>query len=205
MKDVYKQIIGFMDDLYNSIGLLAVAVEKHMKEKNFIPLKNAKDRINWKISHNINKPNGWRLSYLSRLYTHKEHGPDKYENSILYQIILETMSYFPFPCILCVKTKHKPSTSSEIYNDVWRIRSFNALSQKNGDWHSFKKETEWCIAEPSFGPPIKWVKGYFLNLFDINEPQKVYDNIILPLTSDTDSIDLSKVLTVKKYDFPGLE
>lgn len=194
-----------MDDLYNSIGLLAVAIEKHMKEKNFIPLKTAKDQINWKISHNINKPSGWRLSYLTRLYTHKEDGPNKYENSILYQIILETTSYFPFPCILCVKIKHKPSTSSEIYNDVWRARSFNALSQKNGEWHSFKKEKDWCIAKHSRRSPIEWVKGYFLNLCDIDEPKKAYDNIVVPLTSTKTSFDLSKTLTVKKYNFPGLE
>lgn len=204
MEDVYKQIIGFMDDLYNNIGLLAVAVEKHMKEKNFIPLKDARERISWNISPNINKPNGWRLSYLSRLYIHKDDGPDRYENSILYQIILETMSYFPFPCILCVKIKHEPSTSSEIYNDVWRTRSFNALSQKNGEWQSFKKENEWCIAKHSRKSPIKWIKGYFLNLCDIDELKKAYDNIVVPLTSRKASFDLIKTLTVKKYDFPGL-
>ena len=68
MEDVYKQIIGFIDELNESMSLLAVSIDKHMVEKNFIAHKNAGDQINWKISHKINQPKGWRLSYLSRLF-----------------------------------------------------------------------------------------------------------------------------------------
>lgn len=204
MEDVYKQIIGFIDELNESMSLLAVSIDKHMIEKNFIPHKSAGEQISWKISHKINRPKGWRLSYLTRLFVPTDQSNDTSEDSILYQIILETISYFPFPCILCAKMKHEPSDANVVFNKVWNTSGLNALSKKDSEWKSFRKEDGWCIAEPSFSSPIKCVKGYFLNLFDIDEPQKVYDNIIFPLTSDADSIYLSKVLTVQKYDFPGL-
>lgn len=194
-----------MDELYESVSLLAISVDKYMVEKSFIPHKSAGEKINWNITPKINRPRGWRLSYLSRLFISKDKINKLVEDSILYQIILEISSYFPFPCVLCVKIKHDPSDAGVVYSNVWNTSRMNNLSKKDAAWKSFRRENGWCVAEPSFQSPIKWVKGYFLNLFDIDEPKKVFDNIVLPLTSDEDSIDLDRALTVKKYDFPGLE
>lgn len=205
MEDVYKQIISFIDELNESMSLMAVSIDKHMNEKNFVPHQSAGEQINWKISHKISRPKGWRLSYLSRLFVPKGQQSENSENSILYQIILETKSSFPFPCILCAKIEHEPSDSGVVYNKVWNISRLNDLSKKDPAWKYFRKENGWCVAKPSFRSPIKFVKGYFLNLFDIDEPQKVYDNIVVPLTSFEADLDLDKTLTVKMYDFPGLE
>jgi len=200
---LYKRIIGYVDELNQDIGQLVAFVEQEMDERRYESLPSAGGRISWSLSSAINRSTAWRLSNAIRFFIPRK--VTKSEHSVFYLIHLETKSAFDFPPVLCCRVAHEALTESEIYQarNVFNTALLATLVYRRSQWKSLRLENGWCIAEPNSQSAVQELRGYILNLFDIDSRQRALENIVIPLTSG-DDLDLDAALTVHKYLFPEL-
>ena len=118
---------------------------------------------------------------------------DPVDRSILTLVRLETESDFDLPTVLCGMLYHDPLAFEEM-ND-WKFYSndrFKTLSNANGEWKDIEKVGKWYSAKPGDRTKIKEIRGYLLNVFDLDSFDKVKENIVLPLKEG-----------FEKYNFVG--
>lgn len=198
----FKQIIGYVDQFNRDVGRLAQAIEELMDDRGYGSLAAAGRKACWFVSSAIDRPTRWRMRHVARMLI--PLGAKKTTHSLVYLILLETKSAFDFPTIICGRLQHAALTDHEIYSKVFSTALIKSLTYKRSSWRSFQEEGGWGVAEPSEAPSGSLqIQGYILNVFDIDTRQKVFDNIVRPLTEDVP--DLDSVLTVNKYRFPELE
>ena len=68
---VFKQIVGYMDQLHHDLGQLAIFSEAAMGERGRVSLPSARDRVCWHTSHSFDKAGGLATS-LSMPLLHPE-------------------------------------------------------------------------------------------------------------------------------------
>ena len=191
----FKQIAGYMDQLHRDIGQLMILIEKLIADAGYISLPTSGNRASWGITSHFERPYWWRARYLSRCYIPEEE-ENKFSESFLFLISLETNTIFDFPVVICARTTHSPLTEREIYNQVFLTDRFKTLATSRPTWHHFGEEDGWIVAEPTFKTPITKINAYILNLFEISDQQKVIDNIVTPLLEGG---VLSEMLTLPTY------
>ncbi|MCI0397907.1 MAG: hypothetical protein L0332_11755 [Chloroflexi bacterium] len=196
---VFKQIIGYLDRFHRDVGQLVVLVEQLMEEEGFVSLPSAGNRASWNLSSHYARPDAWRIRHIARVYM--EEKGDTFEYCLFYLILLETQSEFDFPVIICGRIHHPPLKENQIYNQVYLTEHLRSLAQNRPSWQSFRLENGWTVAEPTFKTPSTRIAFYILNLFDLNDRQRVVDNIIRPLTQ---GVNLDETLTVSKHLVPAL-
>ena len=194
---VFKQIVGYVDQLNRDVGQLAIFVEAAMGERGWVSLPSARDRISWHISYSLDRSEGWRLPYLCRFYI--ENNDEKVERSVFYLVSLDVKTAFEFPTILCGRAAHQKLTEREIYGQVFHTNRLRPLLRRRSAWRLSLQENGWARAEPGFKTPTDHLQVYVLNLFDMRTKQHVIDNIVRPLTEDAALSDLRSALTVESY------
>lgn len=199
----FKQIIGYVDQLNRDVGQLVVLIERLMREQEHVSLKSAGRQICWALSHSYQKSSQWRLPHAARFFTRA--GTERVTTSAFYLILLEVRSAFPFPVVICGRMCHEPMTESQILGiEVFSTARIKSLAYKRSQWHAFRQERGWYVAEPSSAPKVKEVWGYILNLFDVEDTRKARDNIVTPLIEWERGLDLSQALTIPCYAFPEM-
>ena len=199
---VFKQIVGYVDELNRDVGQLAIFVEAAMGDRGWVSLPSARDRISWHISYSLDRSEGWRLPYLCRFYIEKTD--EKVEHSVFYLVLLDAETAFHFPTVLCGRAKHDLLTEHEIYVQVFQTHRLRPLLRKRSPWRLSLQKSGWARAEPGFRSPVDQLQVYILNLFDMSTKQRVVDNIVRPLTEDAALSDLRSALTAESYLPPGL-
>ena len=197
----FKQIIGYVDELNQDVGQVALLIEREMADQDYVSLPAVGRRACWFVSSAIHRPTRWRLRHVVRYLIRKD--TQKVDHTLFYMILLEVKSGFDFPAVICGRLEHPPFTDSEIHSNVISSGLIKSLTYPKSRWTGFRDDKGWGIARPADEKsPIKQVRGYILNLFDIDQRLKVMDNIVRPLTEDWADMDLDSVLTVRKYMFP---
>jgi hypothetical protein len=194
---VFKQIVGYIDELHRDLGQLAVFVEAAMGERGWVSLPSAGSRVCWHTAHSLDKAQGWRLPYLCRFYIQRDH--EKVDRSAFYLASLEAETAFEFPAVLCGRAAHPMLTENEIYSQVFHTHRLRSLMRRRSDWRLSCQRNGWTRADPGFRSPIDHLEVYILNLLDLSSRQHVIDNIIGPLTEDAALSDLGSALTVQSY------
>jgi hypothetical protein len=197
----YKQIIEYMDNLHRDIGQLVILIERLMEENGYMSLPSAGNRACWYLSSHYATPDKWRVPHLSRFYI--PEGREESDHTLLYLILLNSDSTFPFPVVLSARVSHPLLAEKEIYSNVWHSENLAALAAPSTLWTAHGEKEGWFGAEPTFKSAIERLHGYFLNLFDLVDRQHVIDNIIIPLT--TEDANLDQCLTIPKYGFKRAE
>jgi hypothetical protein len=194
---VFKQIVGYLDELHRDLGQLASYVEKGMDERGWGSPPSAGRRVCWYTSHSLDNAHGWRLPDLCRFYIQRDH--EKVDRSAFYLASLEAETAFEFPAVLCGRAAHPMLTENEIFRDVFQTHRLRSLLRRRSDWRLSCQRNGWTRADPGFRSPIDHLQVYILNLFDLSTKQHVIDNIIGPLTEDAAFSDLRSALTVQSY------
>ena len=195
----YRQLLAYIDELHAGISQLAVAIEKEMQSHRYEPISNARNRGYWYLSANIDRPHGWRMKMVTRFLV--PAGGAATDHSLLYQVLIDSESAFDFPTILCARLEHRRMSEARIYRHVWRSDAIATLHRKESMWTGFAEENGWCVAVPAYKSPIKRIKGYILNLLEVDSLQRVSERIVEPLVR---SGDAGWRLTVEHLVFPGL-
>ena len=199
-KELFTEIINYIDNLHRDIGQMVLLIEQSMEENNYRSPMGG--RASGEITSHYTKPEGWRIPYIYRLFIPVDPSVTTY--SIFYLVMLQTDSAFNFPPIICAKVNHPPFTESEVSSQiVWGI-NVRSLARKESSWSKFQVENGWSIAAtPKHNTQVVSVQGYILNLFDMTDQQRVIDNIVTPLINPDRNLD--DMRTVDKYVFPPLE
>jgi hypothetical protein len=194
---VFKQIVGYVDQLNRDVGQLAIFAEAAMDERGWASLPSAGSRVCWYMSHALDKAHGWRLPDLCRFYTQADQ--ETVDRSVFCFISLDVKTAFDFPTILCGRAEHERLTEHEIFIQVFQTARLRPLLRQRSPWRLSLQNSGWARAEPGFRSSVDHLQVYILNLFDIGTKQRVIDNIVRPLTEDAALSDLRSVLTVENY------
>ena len=119
---------------------------------------------------------------------------------------LETESDFDLPTVLCGMLYHDPLAFEEM-ND-WKFYSndrFKILSNANGEWKDIEKVGKWYYAKPGYRTKNKEIRGYLLNVFDLDSADKVKGNIVLPLKEGFEKDNFNSDFSAPVHAFKKLE
>jgi len=143
------------------------------------------------------------MKNLSRIYVPKDKS-EPIDKSILFLITLEGTSDLKFPSVLCGILYHEPLTYEEM-ND-WKFYSadrFKTLSNVKGEWKEIQKIKAWYSAKPGYKTKINEIRGYLLNVFDLDSDKKVKDNIIFPLKEGFEKDQFDGKFSMPVHSFAG--
>ena len=196
----FKQVMAYVDQLYEDVGKMAQLIEQLMEEEGFTTELGS--RGSWALTNSYTQPTRWRLPYLFRLYVPVDVQSTTF--SLFYLVQLGTESAFDFPTVVCGRASHLSLPTEDLRSQT--ARSFKndllTLTYSQPQWQQVGQENGWSIAaDPESSTPLNSVQGYILNLFDIVDRRRVVDNISKPLTNPDNNLD--QMLTVRNYPFGG--
>lgn len=194
----HNRIMTYGDQFHKDIGALVVLIEQLMLDKGYVSLPSAGNRASWGLSSHIERPDAWRLPNLSRLFMPEE--VETFDQTLFYFINLETDTAFDFAPVICGRLLHPPLTENEVYLGIYNTSGLKSLAQRKPWWQNFQIERGWTTAEPTYKSRVTQAQVYLLNLFDLQNQTAVVENIITPLSTEA---DLVEVLTVVRYPVPG--
>jgi hypothetical protein len=195
----FAQIVDYIDSLHADIGLMVKLLEGILDEKGYVsPMGGS---AYGSLTSHFEKPRRWRMRWVYRLFNQTDS--EQFNESIFYLVMLHNDSAFDFPPVICAKVFHPPLDKDGIRAHVISGIRINSLATNTPHWKRISKQDGWCKAEePDFPTKVLSVQGYILNLFDMEDRDRVIDNIVVPLTNTDRNLD--EMLTVTKYAFPAL-
>ena len=200
-----QEVFEYIDQLHVDIQSLLIEIERQMNERAFVPLPKARNQIFRNISTDYNQSSRWRMRYAHRFFLRERDLESEAEHSVFYGIVLEPHTEFQFIPFLVGRVIHPPLTESKICttDEVWNSGELNALTGSTPKWRDFSEEKGWCAAIPDYKSSIKILRGYILDLFELDSPETVQQSIIEPLCSEA-LPDLDALLTITKHKFPAM-
>ena len=200
-----QEVFAYIDQLHADIQSLLTEIERQMKERSFVSLPKARDQIFWSTSDDYDRSSHWRVRRANRFFVREEDLERATEHSVFYGVVLEPHIEFEFIPFLVGRVIHPPLAESKIYttDEVWNSGELDALTGSTPKWRDFSEEKGWCAAIPDYKSSIKVLRGYILDLFDLDSPETVERNIIEPLCSEA-LPDLDKLLSIEPHRFPAM-
>lgn len=180
----YRQLLSYVDELNESIGSLAMAIEKQMKNRRYTPIARVGRQCYWQITSAVDRPTGWRLKSVTRFLVPAECNST--DHCLMYQVLIDSESAFDFPTILCARVEHPAFSEEQIYLEVWRSDEFATLHAARCNWNSLGEENGWFLAKPAYKTPVTRTKGFLLSLLDVNSVSLVSEKIVEPLIHSGD-------------------
>ena len=90
----------------------------------------------------------------------------------------------------------------------WKFYSndrFKTLNNSNGEWKDIEEVRKWYSAKPGYRTKIKEIRGYLLNVFDLDSADAVKKNIVLPLKEEYEKENFNSDFSVPVHAFKKLE
>jgi hypothetical protein len=200
-----KQAMAYVDQLNHEVAALAACIDQQMARQGYLPSEEAGDTVYWYLNPSYKQPAGWRLQRVTRLFLKKSSDTTQlYASSAFYAVILEPETPLPFLPVLCARIEHRePLTPYDAHSKVHNSIRLKSLCFEHPAWQHFGEEQGWYLASPAAKLPIRRVRGYILNLYDLISVEAVGQNIIAPLTADEPLKPLKEYLTIEAHAFPA--
>ena len=197
---IFTEVVGYFERFHKDVSQLAILIERLLDDEGYKSLPDIGNSAGRGLASHYRRPSRWRMRYICRYYTASEG--DLLERSIFFLIYLGGGGQFEFPPILCGVVKHEPLNARRIYKKIYRQTTFRSLITDKTKWSGWT-EPGWSIAKPTWDLQIGQLKGYILNLFELNNRDLVIDNVIKPLTQPSLPYNNDKSLT--RYQFPIID
>lgn len=194
----FFEILRYMDAFHADVSQLVVLAEQLLDEQGFEALPKAGNRASGNLTTHYRVPTHWRIRYVYRYFIPKE--VKRPETSLFILIYLGLVNTFTYPPVLCAKLHHAPLSANSIYDKVYSRSKLRSLFSSSANWHEGRWVDGWSLAKPNFDSPVEEIRGYLLNLFDLQNRELVVENVVKPLTDPDCQYDPAVSLT--RYPFP---
>lgn len=194
----FFEILRYMDEFHADVSQLVVLVEQLLDEQGYEALPRAGNRASGGLTTNYRASLNWRIRYVYRYYIPKD--VERSETSLFVLIYLGLSKPIGYPPILCAKLHHAPMSASRIYDSVYNSSHLRSLLSSKAKWHEGRWDAGWAMAKPDFDSPVKEIRGYLLNLFDLQNRRLVIENVIKPLVDH--DWKYNPDASLNRYPFP---
>lgn len=175
-----KRAVKFLQEFFDDFGLLFVELDKELRDQlEMIPHPDAGNKSTWDLSSHIEKPKGWIVKDLHRMYL--SAGSSSHETAILFMLPLFPEALLSEAALVCSQLHFRSAmTSKDIWNETWKAAEFRSM---------VTRESCWSLSDASSSP-----SDVRLAMLDHRDPKSLIESasvfaVDTSALNDRDAID----------------